>query len=198
MTTTGLPQASQPAQVGAEPGGVRLVPVGVDGDDVERRPVDVLPQARRVGDLPAEPPPYGAGRLGEEVVDLPRDAGEGGHDLGGAGHDAVDPPVDVLAGQEARREQAQLTTGDEDDLRAPAPQVLRMPGALLEETQHRLGRLVAGERREPDLQPGLGRVPPGDGQPLRIVAGDAYGLAVETVGDDAHLPPYGLVVEPLT
>jgi len=67
---------------------------------------------------------------------------QGGHDLRRARHHALDAGEDVRAGQESRREQAQLTAGHEDDPRALAAQFLRVPGALLEQAQHRLGRQV--------------------------------------------------------
>jgi hypothetical protein len=55
-----LPEPAVGADQVGEPGGVLGVAVGVDRDDVERLPVDLLPGPRRVGDRAAEQLP-GAG-----------------------------------------------------------------------------------------------------------------------------------------
>ena len=79
----------------------------------------------------------------------------------------LDPVADGIAGQEPLVEQAQLGAGDEDDLGSPPAQALGPFGAVGEQVEHLVVGQVAGERREPDLQAGVGGEAGGDLQSLR-------------------------------
>ncbi|MGH3321117.1 MAG: hypothetical protein ACRDN9_13250 [Streptosporangiaceae bacterium] len=70
-------------------------------------------------------------------------------------------------------------------------------GAVGEVRQHLRRRHLAGERREPHLQAGLGRVLTRDAQPSRVATGDAHRRAAQVLGDDPHLAPHDLGVEGL-
>jgi hypothetical protein len=68
-------------------------------------------------------------------------------------------------------------------------------GAVTENVEQLVGGQVAGERGEPNLQVGRGRMFGGDFQPFRVAAGDADGCAMQVVADDAHLPIHGPGIE---
>jgi hypothetical protein len=68
VIATGLPCATSADALPVD-GGDLLGAVGVDRDDVERRPVDALERHRGVGDLAPEPRADHGDGLGEEVVD---------------------------------------------------------------------------------------------------------------------------------
>lgn len=173
------------AQLVAVAGGVVGVPVGVDGDQVEGRPVDPLPDAGGVGDPAAERGAAGGGGVGEEGVEA---GGRGGLGLPGPGaEEGGDPLAEVGSGQEPVGEEGGFAAEDEDHLGAGGPQPLGAAGAVRQDGPH--GPLVqaAGEGREPDLQAVRGGVLGGEGDPLRVGAGDPDGRAVQVLGDAAHL-----------
>src|SRR5690606_21015827 len=78
---------------------------------------------------------------------------------------------------------------------AACPESLGDVGALDEEREHLLTGLLARERTEPHLEAGVGGVCGGDGESVRVVAGDTYGRAMQFVGDDAHVAAHGVAVE---
>jgi hypothetical protein len=107
---------------------------------------------------------------GEEVVDAGRDLGQQPAQATRGGQQA-EPVVEPVTAQEADREQAQLGTGEEHDLGPPPARSLGPFGADGKEVEELVGGQVTGERRPPDLQAGLGGVPGGHLQPLRVASG---------------------------
>ena len=120
--------------------------VGVDRDDVERRPVDALERDGGVGDFAAEPLADRGDGLGEKVVDA---GGQPGQQLGSlrlSPEQIADPLLEAVAGQEPGVEQAQLGAGDEHDLGSPAADPLGTLRAVGEQVEHLLGAELVGER----------------------------------------------------
>jgi hypothetical protein len=81
-----------------------------------------------------------------------------------------------------------------------APRRAQPLGALRavgEQVEQLVLREAVGKRTEPDLEPGVGGMPRGDLQAVRVAASDAHRGAVQVVADDAHLAPHDLRVERL-
>ena len=169
--------------------------VGVDRDDVERRPVDALERDGGVGDFAAEPLADLGDGLGEKVVDA---GGQPGQQLGSlrlSPEQIADPLLEAVAGQEPAVEQAQLGAGDEHDLGSPAADPRGALRAVCEQVEHLLGAELVGERREPDLKAQIGGVARGELEPVQVVAEQTHRGAVQVVADDLQLAPDDLVIE---
>ena len=185
-----------PAYLLAERAGVARVPVGVDGRDVERPPVDRLPRGGGIAHRAAEPAPDRLDGRGEEAVQPGGHRAECPECLLVAGLQAVDAVVDRAAWQEPGAPQAQLAPGDKDDAGTGPAEPFGPLGAVREQRRHLPGGELAPDRREPRLQARRRGEFRGGADPLRPVAGDPHRGAAQLAGDDPHLAADDSRVEP--
>lgn len=181
------------AQVVTVRGGVTQAPEGIQTDDVEGAPVHPVQGARGVADRAGEEGADGADDVTEESVDLVGDGLECGFTVGARqNRDAV---VKGVAGQVPAGEQAQFAAGDQNDVSALLTQSFGSLRTVGEVRKHLFVGHLAGERREPDLQPDCRGVPRGGLDPVQVAARDADRGAVQVLGDDLHVPRDGIGVE---
>jgi hypothetical protein len=133
--------------------------------------------------------PYSVARaydLGQKGVEPGRDGAEQARQIRSGRAEESRAREEVVSGQEAAGEDAQLTAGDQDDAGAVPAKVLRASGAFGEQRQHLFGGQVARERGEPHLESDVGRMLTRYGQPVRVGAGDPHRGAVQVARDDLH------------
>src|SRR5262249_24185919 len=173
-------------------------PVQIHAHEVEGCPVDALERDGGVGDPAAEAFADARHGIPEEVVDTPTERADPlAPSIRFSVQQQLDPVRRGLSAQEPRVHQAQLGADDEHDLGAPLADPLRPRGAVGDQREHRVGRQLERVRREPDLQAEVGGVGRGQLQPCRITAGDADGVAVQVVADDAQLALHDVRIESL-
>lgn len=90
----------------------------------------------------------------------------------------AEPLVERLAGQETLVEKAELGASREDDPGALNAQALGVLGAFSQELEQIGNRQVGGERRQLDVEAGIGRVGGGNLEPAQIATRDPHSSAV--------------------
>src|SRR6516165_2171215 len=174
-------------------------PVQIHAHEVEGCPVDALERDGGVGDPAAEAFADARHGIPEEVVDTPTELADPlAPSIRFSVQQQRDPVRRGRSAQEPRVHQAQLGADNEHDLGAPLADPLRPLGAVGEQREHRVGRQLERVRREPDLQAEVGGGGRRQLQPRRITAGDADGVAVQVVADDAQLALHDVRIESLT
>jgi hypothetical protein len=103
--------------------------------------------------------------------------------------------LERVARDKALVEQTQFRPDQEHDRGALLAHSLSAFSAISQKGEQLANGEVAGERAQPDLAASVRSMVGGSFEAAVIAAGNAHGVAVQFVADDAHLTPYNFAIE---
>ncbi|QYN32748.1 hypothetical protein K1T35_29825 [Pseudonocardia sp. DSM 110487] len=177
-----LPGLGRP---GAQPplvaGRIVAEPVEVDTDDLEGRPVDLLPESGGIRHWPGELPARHGHQLGQERV---QPSGDPAVEQPPPPQDHLQAQEDPAAGHHPPRRERELAADEQRDAsRVAAPQLLGVR-RYAREVHPQPGRTRVGEvGPDVDVQIGLQGLPGGVGQPAPVRADQHHRGAVQVLAD---------------